>query len=297
MVENPAFRVRFWGVRGSYAAPGSDTIRYGGNTSCVEVQAGGKRIVLDAGSGIIPLGKHIIETTPDGQGQHTLVLISHYHFDHIQGLPFFRPAFLPSHRVYVYAPSFMNETPRATFDRLMVSPMCPFDLRNMPGVAAVSEVKPGERFVWSPSENAPRPAPAEKAASDEDVLIEPYVSYDIHPRDGVVLYRLRHRGRSMVYATDVEGVHDEVIEFARGADLLILDAMYKKNEYETMTRGWGHSTVGMAREVAQRADVARFALFHHSPDHDDDTLDEKERFARKDFPAAFCASEGQTVEF
>ncbi len=123
------------------------------------------------------------------------------------------------------------------------------------------------------------------------------MSYDIHPREGIVLYRLRHRGRSVVYATDVEGVHDEVIEFARGADLLILDAMYKKSEYETMTRGWGHSTVGMAREVAQRADVARFALFHHSPDHDDDTIDEKERFARKDFPAAFCACEGQTVEF
>jgi phosphoribosyl 1,2-cyclic phosphodiesterase len=300
MAERKAFEIQFWGVRGSYAAPSARTVRYGGNTSCVEVRVCGHRVILDAGTGLIYMGQEYLKQNPAGPGENFLILLSHHHFDHIQGFPFFRPAFRPPHKVTLYGPAFGKETVRETLDRLMVSPMSPFDLRHMPGVGGIEDLRNGQNLLWPAGEAAPRlTRNGERPDTSGAVFIEPYLNRDIHPRDGIILYRLSHAGRRIAYCTDMEGVHAEMIDFVKDCDLLIFDAMYTDEEYnhpQYPTKGWGHSTSSMAVEIARRSGAKQMALFHHNPDHDDDALDAKTEAIRKAVPHAFNSREGMVLE-
>jgi phosphoribosyl 1,2-cyclic phosphodiesterase len=278
-MRTAAMRVRFWGVRGSHPVPGASTVRIGGNSSCVEVEAGSHRLVFDAGTGLIPLGRDLVRRA----GRKILHLfISHTHHDHIEGLRFCEPFYQKGWDCRVYGPPHGRETLEQALRGAMQPRYFPVSLDELSARVSIRNLGHGERLRFSGS---------------PPISVEAFHSR-AHPKHGVVLYRVRHRGKSIVYATDIEaprGGHADVVSFARGADLLIHDAQYTEEEYfdgHINKAGWGHSTVRMAAQVAREAGVGRLVLFHHDPSHDDRFVRRMEREARKILPASLAAHEG-----
>ena len=300
--------VRFRGVRGSYPVPGPTTVRFGGNTPCVEVRAGEHLLIFDAGTGIIPLGEELAGVGPETphvedpeRPIRCALFISHAHHDHLQGFPFFRPAYQRPNVIHVYGPRYgkaFEEVVRTTLS----APHFPVRLADMPSRHPMTDLDTGDRILFrGPAEDPVRLPPGGRACGPEDLWVEAYRNLG-HPDGGVLNYRIRWRGRSLVYATDTEGTRrgDEgLAAFARGADLLIHDAMYTDEEYADphfSVRGYGHSTCSMAIAVARRARVKRLALFHHDPARTDSEVAALEKAARARFPGAFAAREGLSIE-
>ncbi len=295
------FYVRFWGVRGSYPTTAQQTRDFGGNTSCVEVVAAGQRCIFDAGTGIIALGKEICRD--DSSPPRAYVFLSHTHIDHVMGLCFFEPLLTTNSRSYIYGPGNSRGTLARSLQQLTHSDLFPVSFDELKGKKEVHSLTGGELIRF----RAPGKRPLiEKLAvplqqGSEDLTIATYKSI-AHPRFGVMLYRIHYRGKSLVYATDVEqrvGGYPEIVEFARGADLLIHDAQYLHDEYFSASKprkGWGHSTIEMAAEVAKKAKVKRLVLFHHEPVHNDRVMRTIERRARRLFPGAITAREGSEIK-
>jgi phosphoribosyl 1,2-cyclic phosphodiesterase len=282
MSAAPAVRVRFWGVRGSYPAPGPSTAEVGGNSSCVEINAGGQTLVFDAGTGIIGLGRELVQR----RGEPVVhIFLSHLHHDHIEGLRFFAPAYSPEWSCCVYGD---NDTPhmlRRLLAQMMMPRFFPVSLSQLPARLRISGFGKRGRVRFG------GPVPVVVVARFSRA----------HPKVGVMLYRVTCAGRSVVYATDVEGPkggHEDVVAFARGADILIHDAQYTDAEYHgghLNKAGWGHSTVRMAAEAAQAAHVGQLIIYHHDPGHDDAEVRHLERFARTIFPHSRAATEGMEL--
>ncbi|MSQ14506.1 MAG: MBL fold metallo-hydrolase [Dehalococcoidia bacterium] len=278
-------RIKFWGTRGSIPTPGLSTLRYGGNTSCVEIRTSDNTlIILDAGSGIRELGRSLLSSSKGSIEGH--ILISHTHWDHIQGFPFFIPAFIPGNQFTFYG--FRN------FEK------------SLEGALA------GQMdHVYFPVRLDQLAAEIHFKEFDKDILTigSARVSYYLMNHPAVCLaYRVDCDGTSVVYATDSEPVADDLdgeheqgfIMFAKGAYLLIHDAMYSHDEYQKK-RGWGHSYPEYAIRLAQAAGINRLALFHHDPEHDDNTIRSFEEFSRayvrisESSLDVFCAEEGAEI--
>jgi phosphoribosyl 1,2-cyclic phosphodiesterase len=255
------FTYRFWGVRGSIATPGPATVRYGGNTPCLEVRAGEALLVFDGGTGLRALGDALMER---GRPTNAHIFLSHMHWDHIQGIPFFRPAFAAGNRFTLYGERKGNRGLRDILEGQMRDPNFPVPLSIMESEMHFREIGPGET-----------------------VAINPELSVDTlalnHPND-CLAFRVRYRGRTLIYATDTEqrpdGPDAALVAFSQGADLLIHDAMYTEREYGAGKQGWGHSTYKASVAVARAAQVKRLSFFHHAPEHDDAFLDARLAFAR-----------------
>lgn len=276
-------RVTLWGTRGSIAAPGPETIRYGGNTSCVEVR--GKRdglVVLDAGTGIQRLGA--VERRRSGRID---LLLTHLHMDHIQGLGFFEPLYDPGREIHVWGPPSPTLDLRTRLARYLSPPLFPVRLRDLPCRLALHNV-PSERF--------------------EVAGLEVEAELVCHP-GSTVGYRISEGGRSVAYLPDHEpalGVRDfpgrpewtSGFDLAAGADLLIHDAQYTAEEYRERI-GWGHSAIPDALAFATLAGAGRFVPFHHDPTHDDAMLDRIDSSVRAsgDLPFRLVSgTEGATFE-
>jgi len=298
--DSDGFHVRFWGVRGSYPTSNPNTLRFGGHTSCVEVQANGHRLIFDAGTGIIPLGKELVENTQSSL--RLFLFLSHTHHDHLAGLYFFEPLLKATTNVFIFGPDAGQKSLKQTLEIAMDGHFSPISLEELEGKKKIHSLRGDEtiRFQAGSGKIKIEKRKALLEALDE-VQIDAHKS-PAHPKNGVMLYRVRYRGRSVVYATDIEekeGGYRDVIEFAKGTDLLIHDAQYLTSEYFSRTdprTGWGHSTVERAVEVARKAGVKRLLLFHHEPTHDDEALLQIEREARSLFPASAAACEGLTVD-
>ena len=290
-------KARFWGVRGSYPTPGAGTVKYGGNTPSVEVQAGNRTIILDAGTGIIPLGRELARTKRAGE---LLLLFSHLHHDHTQGFPFFVPAYMPNSRLHIYGPDGTHQSVRNVLEHNQSSETFPVSLRDMSSSKDIQAVRESQVILWD--EEGVRFAESGSKLSDEAVVIRIHKSY-AHP-GGVFVYRITWHGQSIVYATDTEGyvgTDKRLVKFAKDADVLIHDAQYLDEHYWGQldglpaTQGYGHSTVTMACEVAASSQTGQLILFHHDPSYTDTMLAGMERTAKNLFPDSVAAYEGLEV--
>jgi phosphoribosyl 1,2-cyclic phosphodiesterase len=300
------FTVSFRGVRGSYPVPGLSTQRFGGNTPCVEVHAGGHTIILDAGTGIIGLGSQLVReylARPMGERGRLVVtvLLSHMHHDHIQGYPFFAPLYLEQTKAFVYGPRMLREDLAGALSGAMVAPYFPVDAESLACERVIRNITEADVVVFDPVEESHEPRVERRAVyhpGTGHVVIRAY-HCQAHPRGGSFCYRIEYNGKHLIFATDVEGYvggDRRLIAFAKDADLLIHDAQYRTTEYtEGLKQGWGHSTAEMAIEVARAAGAKRLAMFHHAPTNDDDTVAQMEHEAQSVFPGAFAAYEGQTL--
>jgi phosphoribosyl 1,2-cyclic phosphodiesterase len=263
MSEGAAIEVRFWGVRGSIASPGPDTVRYGGNTPCVEVRAGGRLLILDGGTGLRCLGQSLLA---QGCPVEAAIFFSHMHWDHIQGFPFFTPAFIPGNAFQIYGERKGHQDIQAVLAEQMTNPNFPVPLSIMMSRLSFHEVHAGDVVELG------------------DVTVRTAALR--HP-GGCLGLRIEHRGHSFVYATDTEhdpvhGTLDEsLVELSRDADVLCYDAMYTDDQYKRGKVGWGHSTFSEGLRVARAAGVRNLYFFHHEPNHSDAFLDERLTAARE----------------
>lgn len=276
MSKSP-MRVRFWGVRGSIACPGPSTIRYGGNTPCIEVRCGEHVLVFDAGTGLRPLGLELIK---DKTIRQVDIFITHCHLDHVVGLPFFAPLFRKGYRVRVWAG---NLLPANSIERvmrmLMSSPLFPIQIEIFKAAIEFHDFKSGD--VLRPHENVVlRTAPLD------------------HP-DGSNGYRLEYGGRTFALVSDTEGFpgkcDNDLLSLADNADLAIYDATYTEDEIVSRI-GWGHSTWLRGIRLAEKANVKHLCLFHHDPSHDDDFMDTLAAEANDVREGTVTAREGQIID-
>lgn len=277
-MKNP-FHVRFWGVRGSIPSPGASTSRYGGNTPCVEIRCGDELLIFDLGSGVRGLGD---EYGRARDGLRASIFLSHYHYDHLQGLPFFTPMFNPKNAFAVYGPTRNGAGVQQVLEGQMVQPYFPVTAKmvfraqvDYRSIAEGDEIRIGDAKVTALELN--------------------------HP-GGNLGYRVEYNGKSVVYATDVEHGHaldEKLAEFAKHADLLIYDAMYTEDEYTGRSgpakTGWGHSTWEAAVIAADKARVKTLVLFHHDPTRDDAGVEKVLKLVRKKRPDAVAAAELMTI--
>jgi phosphoribosyl 1,2-cyclic phosphodiesterase len=258
--------VRFLGVRGSIATPG---MAAGGNTACVEVVAGDTRIILDAGTGLRTLGN---ERMASGI-RHSTILLSHLHWDHVAGLQFFTPVYVPGHRVEIASGPNGVMSHDAAIRSLFKAPFFPVDFDDLGGTVITRELRANDHFTIG------------------DITIT--MARLNHP-DPVYGYRLECGDQSIVYATDTEHfscVDPTLKKLAAGADILIYDAQYTPEEYPSKV-GWGHSTWEAGAELARAAGVPQLVLFHHDPMRSDVQLDALEAAARAALPGTVAAREG-----
>jgi phosphoribosyl 1,2-cyclic phosphodiesterase len=274
------FRATFWGVRGSIPVPGPDTAGIGGNTSCVEVRCGDTRLVFDGGTGLRVLGQRLMKELPV-----TIHLFfSHVHWDHIQGFPFFGPAFVKGNRIHMYGGKNIVGTVETALAGQMENPNFPVKLADLASTLEFHDLEAGSSIDVG------------------DVRVS--TAAGNHP-GGVLAYRVDYRGKALVYATDTEHYPDRMDEglvaLARGVDVFIYDSQYTPEEYDGQVGGgskvgWGHSTFVQGAALARAAGVKQYILYHHDPYQDDAAVLEKERRARELFPASQVAREGLVLD-
>ncbi len=277
-------RITFWGVRGSIPSPGPDTVDVGGNTSCVEVRAGNLLLIFDGGTGLRLLGKTLLKEMP----LTAHLFFSHVHWDHIQGFPFFDPAFSAGNVIHLYGGNNVSRTLEETLAGQMDHPSFPVHLTEMGAKMHFHDVFEGK--------------PLELDTGHGTTAIVRCARGN-HP-NGVWAYRVDHEHRSVMYATDTEHytvIDPRLLGLAKGVDVLIYDAQYTPEEYAGSAGtgakvGWGHSTFDEAVKLAKAAGAKRLILYHHDPMQDDAAVAEKERRARDLLPNCEAAREGLTIE-
>lgn len=278
----------FWGVRGSTPTLERDSWRYGGNTPCLELTApGGVRLILDCGTGLRMLGNHLRllnHSWSDGHAESGIdahVLVTHYHWDHIQGIPFFQPFFESQNRFHFY--SFESKylgrnSLRQVLEAQLASPYFPVDVSNMRASRSFREVAGGDRWEIEGTHVT--------------------AAWLNHPQD-CLAYRLDTSAGSVVYATDTEpGVPEKdrsLRELAHGADVLIYDAQYSPEQLASSRKGWGHSSWLEGVKIANEAKVRNLVLFHHDPDSTSRVIDGFLSAARQEFPPTWAATEGMSM--
>ncbi len=276
---NPQFLVRFWGVRGSIACPGSSTVRYGGNTSCVEMIVGGQRLIFDGGTGLRELGLALLAEMPVEAN----LFFTHSHWDHIQGFPFFVPAFVRGNRFNIYGAVAPNgSTIEQRLNDQMLHPNFPVPLQVMGADLKFCDLDIGETLGLG------------------DITIQNALLN--HPGEAVG-YRVTWQNQVAAYITDTEHypdrLDDNVVWLARDADVMIYDSTYTDDEYhdpKSSKVGWGHSTWQEAVKVAKAARVKKLVIFHHDPAHDDEFMDQVAAQTKAIFPNAVVAKEGMVLD-
>ncbi|MGK7923060.1 MAG: MBL fold metallo-hydrolase [Trichodesmium sp.] len=258
--------------------PGHSTVRYGGNTSCVEMRVGKRRLIFDGGTGLRVLGLNLLKQMP----VEAHIFFSQTHWDHIQGFPFFVPAFVPINKFHIYgsiAPD--GTTIKESLADQMVNPNFPIPLQVMGSEMKFYDFTQGD------------------VIKVDDIEIE---TGPLNHPNFAIGYRVSWQGKTVVYCPDTEHYEDRfdknVLHLARDADLLIYDATYTNEEYydaKSSKVGWGHSTWEVGVEIAKKAGVKQIAMFQHNPAHNDKFLDEVQVALQSVFPNGFLAKEGMKV--
>jgi len=267
--------IKFWGVRGSIPCPGPDTVRYGGNTSCVEIRCGEHLLIFDAGSGIRKLGEDLVQSAPKPEIN---LFLSHGHIDHLIGLPFFAPLFRRGQKLRIWAGGLKEfGGAKAAITRLMSFPLFPVGLETASDGVSFTDFERGT------------------ALSPGDGVTIKTTTLD-HP-GGATGYRVEYGDRSVCYLTDTElaAVDPAWLALARKADVLIMDATYTDAELPDH-KGWGHGSWQQVVDFANEAGAKTLCLFHHDPDHTDAIMDGIAAEVAKIRPGTIIAREGETIE-
>ncbi len=271
-IPEVATRIKFWGVRGSIPTPGPTTVQYGGNTSCVELRADGELIILDAGTGIRPLGASLANEFGD-QAISLTLLVSHTHWDHIQGFPFFLPAYNARNRVRILGYEGARAGLAATLAGQMESPYFPIALKQMPGNIVIEELREMQFQIGQ--------VKVEACFSNHPGVC---VGYRVFTSEGSVTYlpdnELSPDGTLGCNGTSACTIESRLAQFIRGTDVLIIDSQYDREEYRSHV-GWGHGCVDDVVRLAIGGDVKHLYLFHHDPSHDDKFISGMLAHARK----------------
>lgn len=275
MSSGNEFFVRFWGVRGSVATPGPATVRYGGNTSCLEVRCGERLLIFDGGTGLRPLGLHL----DNGGTIDADLYFTHTHFDHIQGLPFFSSAYKKTNRFRFWAGHLKPDfTLKQVLSEMMMAPLFPVPLSILSADITFHDFDAGS--VLTPAAG-----------------ITLRTAQLNHPNRATG-YRIEFQGKSICYVTDTEhvpGVPDaNILKLIEGADIVIYDCTYSDDEFPRF-KGWGHSTWQEGIRLCNQAKVGRLVIFHHDPAHDDAFMDRMASEAERARPGTVVAREGLTL--
>ena len=280
--------IRFWGVRGSIPTPGPHTVKYGGNTSCVEVRADGELIVLDAGTGIRGLGVQLSQEFK-GRPLRLTLLITHTHWDHIQGFPFFGAAYNPHNSIRVLSYEGARKGLEVTLKSQMESPYFPISMQQMPGNIAVEEIKEMTFAIGTLRASATfTNHPGVCAAYRLETSAGPIV----YMPDNELFRRQKTTAPQSTEEAAAYAEHrDEIFrQFLQDAEVAMLDCQFDAEEYPRFV-GWGHSCVEDAVELALAAGVKRFFLFHHDPNHSDEKVEQMVQRARE-----IVQQSGKTME-
>ncbi len=265
--------LRFWGVRGSTPTPVRENLRYGGNTSCVELRAGGELFVFDCGTGLRRLGSGLRKEFGRASIR-AQVFLSHYHWDHIQGIPFFTPLYSRNNAFVFYSFRSLETDVQRALEHQMNNPYFPVDMSAMQARRQFREID-------------------EQTGRFGPLLV---TTRRLNHPQGCLGFRIEYQKRVVVYATDNEPGDprgdQNVRALAEGADVLIYDSQYTPHEYRNGKQNWGHSTWAEAVKIAKDAGVKKLVLFHHDPDHDDRQVDAIVRQAKQRFGATIGAREG-----
>lgn len=274
------FKIIFWGVRGSRPIPGHHTLKYGGNTSCVSIEIGERLFIFDAGTGICNLGQELIKRGKKIVGD---IFITHTHWDHIQGFPFFTPAFIKGNSFTLYGQSKMNINFSNLMRGQMLFPHFPVSLEKMGAYIEFREIDSCMSINLG-----------------NEIILK--TAHNNHPGE-CLSYRIEHEGRSCCYVTDTE--HYSVIDyqlekFIRGADVVIYDANFTNEEYKGYSgfdpkTGWGHSTWQEGIKLVQAAGAKKLVIFHHATHRTDSDLDEIESKAQEQYSNCIVAKEGMVI--
>lgn len=276
MADESRVRLKFWGVRGSIPVPAADCLEYGGNTACVELRIGETIVVIDAGTGARKLGLQL-QDEAHGAGRRINLLLTHFHWDHIQGIPFFEPLYRASNTV-VFHSCHAQEKLRKVLEGEMSTPYFPVNF----------ELLAARREFVDLSDGPLR---------GEQFRVTPFPMN--HPQ-GATGYRIEAGGVVITHASDLEhgnaALDRTLRDHAQDADVLIYDAQYTPEEYSSH-KGWGHSTWLEAARVARECKVKRLILFHHDPGHNDAAMKQIECDTRREFQATEAAKEGLEIAF
>ena len=270
-------RLKFWGVRGSTPTPERRNSGYGGNTPCLELRLNnGTILIFDCGSGMRPLGKSLLREFGDNPIV-AYIFLSHFHWDHIQGIPFFLPLYRKGNAFFFHSVAVKGLELESAMEGQMATPYFPVDMTIMGAVRHFYDI-------------------GESPIDVNGAVITP-VSLN-HPQ-GSIGYRIEADGGILAYASDTEPgseVHDQnVRKLAQGADVFIYDCQYTPEQLAGPKKGWGHSTWVEGVKIAQEVGARQFVLFHHEPEHDDAFVDKLVSLAKKKFPNSLGATEGHIL--
>ena len=271
-----SFAVKFWGVRGSIACPSPEHLGFGGNTSCIEVMAGDERVILDSGTGIRNLGFTLTHESL----KYTTLLLTHTHWDHINGFPFFSAIYRKDCTIRIMAGHLARRGGiRKILANQMSEPVFPVPLNALQARIHFEDFIAGDTFGLR-----------------KGITIR---TAKLHHPDDATGYRIEYEGRSFCYITDTEHVpgkpDQNILGLVEGTDLMIYDSTYSDDEFPSKV-GWGHSTWQEGIRLAKVANVKKLAIFHHDPTHDDAYMERVEASANALWPSAIVAREGMTIE-
>ncbi|TNE39441.1 MAG: MBL fold metallo-hydrolase [Alphaproteobacteria bacterium] len=269
------FSVRFWGVRGSTPCAGPEVQKYGGNTSCLEITCGTKRLIFDAGTGLRYLGNEMVK---EG-AQNTDIFLTHTHLDHVCGMPFFKPFYSADNTFRIYSGhSTFGCCTKDALENMMVAPLLPMDVNVFSAEIDFVDFPCGGNLTLA-----------------DDIVIR---TAQLNHPNGATGYRIEYGGRSICYITDTEhkaGELDQnILNLIQGTDIFIYDSTYTDEEL-TRIPSYGHSTWEEGVRLAEAAGVGCFVAFHHDPDHDDEFMDQVATDLEKTRPGSLVAREGMVL--
>ncbi len=305
------FSVKFRGVRGSHPTPNARFLKYGGNTSCVEVNVGGHLIILDAGTGIISLGDELIRNHIASADElfarkqiKATILLSHIHQDHIHGLTFFKPSNVLTTKLNVFGFSDYEESLEENLSELLYGKSFPLNLYDITSDIDIINISDSDVILFKDPYSDPVikriDSQDDLYPKDEEVLISCLKS-NSHPQNGVMIYKIAYKDKSIVYASDKEsfvGGDKRLGIFARNTNLLIHDSQYTSEDYlspVSAKQGFGHSTFEMAIENAKLSQAHKLAFFHLDTSYDDEKLSNIEKYYQQQYSNCFISKEGDEI--